>query len=465
MDQSQRYIKHVLTKESLTWISNQISQKMDRPLDEYENTELVNYAKKQKNKDWKHRQSGKFMSVRQIREAIAYNFWLDQLGGYETLSESEQAKLRGSSGRGGSAGAPFRYKRQQSDTKEIMKAYTGSVNDGYDVDFDELDIVDEDGYPYDPSIEEDVDIFEEGGTIGNVGTIEVMERLLKVDEIGIVHEVGNIERLFGKSDAFQLQSLLNPQAQQRSAYITMDSKYRLTSNDGTAEIVWNFLNNSSINAQGAVNSIGQVQNLIGMKIHRFRIPYLDLADNSHKKVTLLIEEFRAQSYIAQEGRRFHFQFSPEVDGNQINLIPWPPGIEQGVFNFRTPITQINTLTASFGAPLTQIIFDRDRLPAAVTHTANGLFTTADPHNLLTGDYVSFTDFTSGAAAVDEQIIDQVNNPNGNSVVVIDPFNFEINVDLTAITVPTAPQVIAAYFESKRIIIDLELLYEVAPPEY
>lgn len=465
MDQSKRYIKHVLTKESLTWISNQITQKLDRPLDDYENSELVAYARKQKNKDWKHRQSGELMTVRQIRESIAYQFWLDQMGGYDTLAKEEKKKLRGPDG---SAGAPFKYKRQQSDVKEILKAYTGNLEDGFDVDFEKLDnpyYNDEDGMPYDPTIEEDIDIFEEGGTIGNVGTIETMERLLKVDEIGIVHEVGNIERLFGKSDAYQLQQLLNPQAQQRSAYITMDSKYRLTSNDGTSSIVWNFLNNSAINTQGAVNSIGEVQNLIAMKIHRFRIPYLNSADNTHKKITMLIDEFRAQSHIAQEDWRYHFQFTPEVDGNQINLIPWPIGNEYGTFNFRTPITQINTLNIFFGAPLTPIVFENDRLQSAVSITANGLITTTSPHNLLTGDVVSIENYTSLAPAVDEAILNLVNAPEGNSVVVIDAFNFEINVDLTLLTAPLFPQVVFVYFESKRIIIDMELIYEVAANEY
>jgi hypothetical protein len=465
MSQSNRYIEHILNAKSLRWVSNQVSAQLDRKLSKYEIAELVNYAKKQKHKDWKHRPSGKLMSINDIRETIAYQFWLDQMGGYETLPKKEQRKLRGP---GGSSGAPMKYNRQQSDVKQILKAYTGNLKDGFDVDFDKMDdrrYMDEDGQPHDPTIEEDVDIFEEGGTIGNVGTIETIERLLKIDEVGIVHQVGNIERLFGKSDAFQLQALLNPQAQQRSAYITMDSKYRLTSTTGETEIAWNFLNNSATNTQGAVNSIGNVQNLIAMKIHRFRIPYLDAADNSFKKVTMLIEEFRAQSYIAQEDWRYHFQFSPEVDGNQINLIPWPAGVESGRFNFRTPITQINTMTIMFGSPLTPIVFDRDRRQAAVTHNANGLFTTTDTHNLLTGDIVSFTEFTSLDPATDEPTILDVNSIEGHSVVVIDDFNFEIGVDLTAVTLPLIPQVIFAYFESKRIIIDLELIYEDAPPDY
>lgn len=465
MDQSKRYITHVLNKESMTWISNQIASKMERQLDEYENTELINYAKRQKNKDWKHRENGALMTVRQIREAVAYQFWLDQMNGFETLTEKEQSKLRGKNGKGGSSGAPFRYTEDQSDVKEILKAYTGSQIDGYDVDFDELDQVDENGYPYDPNKEEQLDIFEEGGTIGNVGTIESIERLLRVDTVGTVLEVGNIEKLFGKSDKFQLQSLLNPQAQRRSAYITMDSKHRLTANDGTTSIIWNFLNNSAINTQGAVNSIGVVQNIIGMKVHRIRIPYLSSADNTHKKITLLIQEFRAQCHVAQEGQRYHFQFSPEVDGNQINLIPWPAGGEQGLFKFRTPITQINTLTATFGAPLNQMVFDNDRLQASVTHTVDGLFTTVSPHNLLTGDIVSITDFTSNSPAIDEFVIKLVNAAEGNSIVVVDAYNFEINVDLTTVTNPLFPQSTMVYFESKRIIIDMELIYEESAPEF
>jgi hypothetical protein len=458
MDQSQRYIKHVLTSESMTWVSNQIASKIDRPLDTYENTDLVSYARKQKRKNWKHAETGDPMTVRQIREAIVYQFWLDRMGGFDTLSEKEQSKVRG---------VAFKYDTSESDVKEILKGYVGNQADGYDVDLEALDNVDENGYPTTTPVNssslDNVDIFEES-TMGNIGTIQTIERLLRVDAIDIVNVVGNVEKLFGVNDKFQLQALLNPHAQKRSSYITLDSKYRLTSSDGADSIQWNFLNNSAINAQGAVNSIGVVQNIVGIKIQRFRIPYLDSADNVHKKITMLIQEFSAQSHIAQENRRFHFQFSPEIDGNQINLLPWPSGTHHGEFKFRTPITQIDTLSLSFGAPLTAVTFDNDRLQASVTHTANGLFTTPTPHNLLTGDVVSFTNFTSLSPNSDEPVINLVNVDTGNSIVVVDQFNFEINVDLTAITVPLFPQTVVAYFESKRIFIDMELIYAESAPE-
>lgn len=438
----------------MTQIADFISSKTGRSLNDYEAQELVNYAKKQKNKDWLHKRTGELMTVRQIREFVAYQFWKDHMGSEGADdNDRKQEKLEEDKS------APFKYSKGQSDIKEILKSYTGNVKDGYDVDFDKLDMVDENGNPYDPTIEEDVDMFQEGGTIGNVGNIEVLKRILKIDNVVNVDNIANIEKLFGKSDEYQLQHLLNPQAQERRNYITLDTKYKLTSGSTSTQFMWNFLNNSSIESVGAASVIGEVSNLKQINVHRLRIPYVNSADNSNKKITMLVEEFSAQSYVGFEGRRYHFQFTPEIDANQINLLPWSIGDKFGEFKFRIPITQINTFTVSFGSPLTLVEFDNDRLNATVSYTANGLFTTTEPHNLLTGDVVSFTNFTSLAPAVDEPILDLVNAAAGNSVVVIDNFNFEINVDLTAITAPLFPQSVVAYFESKRIFIDLELIYE------
>jgi hypothetical protein len=463
MDQSQRYVKHVLTSENLTLMANFISKKIGRILDNYELTQMIEYAKKQKTKDWQVDKYGNDLTIKTIRESVAYQFWLDKMDGAKTLTKEELFALgRGDPSRGDGGGHPFSYKEDQTDVKEMLKRYVGSVEDGYDVDYSKVDMVDADGNPYNPAEKENLELFEEGGNIGNVGNIELIKRLLKVDEVVSVKSVSNIENLFGKNNPHEIQKLFNPQSQNIYGYVSLDSKYRQTSNDGTDKISWAFMTNSAINTPGAVNFIGELSNLVGLKVHRTRIPYLSDADNSLKKITMLIEEFRAQSYIGQEGRRYHFQFNPEIDGNQINLLAWPDGRNVGSYEFRTPITTVDSFTISFGSPLTPIIFDKDRLYASVTHSPDGLFTTTEPHNLITGDVVSFTDFTSLTPAADDAIIKLVNTPRGNSIIVLDAFNFDINVDLTLITNPLFPQSIVAYFESKRIIIDLELIYKDQP---
>ena len=162
-----------------------------------------------------------------------------------------------------------------------------------------------------------------------VGTLGALENVNTIGTIGGLKNLENVQQLFGKSDPTSLQLLVNPEAAYKHNYIMMDSRYRKTDTFGIQEQSWNFLSNSTINATGAVNSLGSVKNIVAMTVPELRLPFKDsIILNGYKRVSLLIKEFSGQSHVAQETRKFHFMLKTVVDGNNIDLIPLKYGNQE-----------------------------------------------------------------------------------------------------------------------------------------
>jgi hypothetical protein len=80
-------------------------------------------------------------------------------------------------------------------------------------------------------------------------------------------------------------------------------------------------------------------------------------DTSAKRVSILIEEFASQSFIAENGRRFHFLLRPEFSNViQNNIELSTEDYNDGIFNFNKAITKLDTCTISFGDPLNVLQF-------------------------------------------------------------------------------------------------------------
>ena len=97
-----------------------------------------------------------------------------------------------------------------------------------------------------------------------------------------------------------------------------------------------------------------------MRLYQPRIHYVSAMDNSANRVSILFKELASQSFIGENGRRFHFLLRPEIEerGNYGDYIELSTeDYEDGIFKFRKPITEFETLTVSFGDPMTLIDFD------------------------------------------------------------------------------------------------------------
>lgn len=266
----------------------------------------------------------------------------------------------------------------------------------------------------------------------------------------------DINKILGTETKYQLQKLVNPEALNSYNYIYLNTKYRNTvATNGINRFSWD--ENTQGNAgEGNFAYIGLVRDVVEIKVYPFRIPYPSdgSADNGFKQINLLFEEFNNQAFC-DVGRRFHIVFQVTVDANWINLLPFRNN--DGIYRFEKPLTGIDQLSVSFGSPTSVINFDPDRLRCTFAY---GVITTISftvPHNLATGDVISFVNFTTADPAADLSVINEMNQITGHVISNVLPQSFTIAVDTSTIT-PIANFSIICIFDSKTFQIPVEMKF-------
>jgi hypothetical protein len=155
----------------------------------------------------------------------------------------------------------------------------------------------------------------------------------------------------------EFKLLLNPSSGLTHYYVVLDSDYRDTTDEITSSIKkfsWRYAPTQNLKT-GFCNSVGVVSNIVGMRMYQPRVPYVSGMNNTAKRVSVLVEEFSAQSFICENGRRFHFLLRP--------IFPASTSIElstedynDGLFSFRDAFTTLSSLTVSFGDPTDVLAF-------------------------------------------------------------------------------------------------------------
>lgn len=240
----------------------------------------------------------------------------------------------------------------------------------------------------------------------------------------------DVVSLLGSKTLQDLQKIISPDRAKKYAYIVLDTRYRVLESSGIGFFRWNFINNEIIN-QGTVNAVGNIKDITAIRIFPIRLPYISSADTQYKRISMLIDEFAAQSFIAQENRRFHFMFNTKVDDRWIELKP--DDFNDGYFKFRNPISRLDSFTVSFAAPLRTINFDQDRSGAQITsYGTTTEFQTTSDHNLETGDTVFISNFSTSNNNTDSLIVSGINNDAGNIVTSVNSTTFTIDVNSSTI---------------------------------
>jgi hypothetical protein len=268
-------------------------------------------------------------------------------------------------------------------------------------------------------------------------------------------EIGSI---FGLSDIRDVVGKLSEPTSIKHAYFMLDTKYRTLENDGTTYFRWNHIN-SVTRGQGTINMLGSVRDIISIRTYPLRIPNVATAVTPYERISVFIEEFIAQSYIAHENRNFHFIGGSEVNGNWVDICP--DDYNQGCYNFDKPITHIDTITVSFASPLEPVIFDKDRLHTTViSYASPTVLQTSENHNLLLGDIVYIDDFNTSSVN-DSNISGIFNRQSGHSVTILTPNTFSIPIDTSSfnivltgsINTPNVSHIgtVAPEFNSKNIV--------------
>ena len=290
----------------------------------------------------------------------------------------------------------------------------------------------------------------------------------------------NISNLLGITSSNNAARVLNPDSFLRKNYIMLDSRYRDltgTNSDGITAFSWNYVLQSVSMAQGTVNIVGNVRDIVSLRIYPSRIPYVLSADNKYSRISILIAELSSQSFISHEKRNFHFMLRSVIDDNFINLDTH--NFNDGYFYFEKPITTLNRLTLTFGSPLEPVVFDKDRDVCIIdyfsiqplTKITTGSLSSPKPHNLVNGDVVYFTYFKTGyidpvlvsEILIDETIVNNINRISGWIITVIDDFSFSIIYDTSTIQSPISLLEFNVFYGSKRMFIPIELTYIMPEP--
>jgi hypothetical protein len=318
------------------------------------------------------------------------------------------------------------------------------------------------------SHEKDIDIFDY--TIN-----QIMKNIFHVEESVDVHDLlksnlddkhehkidhadevnVNLSSVFGFSDISTLVKKVNePMGSINSAYLLLDTRHRNLNNDGTLFFKWYHMNNI-FTSQGSVNTLGNIRDIISMTIMPYRIPAVASAITPYNRVSMLVDEFSSQAFIAHENKRVHFMCNIDKQVNNW-LDICADDFSHGTFKFNTPITHLESITVRFGSPLEPIIFDKDRLIGTFVFGNPTRINFSENHNLTTNDIVYITEFVANNSNTE---VVNINKSTGNVITVVDPTSITLPIDTTGIVGGNIVDTIKlVYFGSKRIFLTLELTY-------
>ena len=168
----------------------------------------------------------------------------------------------------------------------------------------------------------------------------------------------NIVDFLGIKTADEFKLYTNPESLYQHFYLVLDSSYRNTTAELSSAIkrfTWNYAPTQNTGT-GYCNSVGVIRDIIGMRMYQPRVPYLASMNTSSKRVSILIEEFAPQAFIDANGRRYHFLLRPNFIVGQTDIELSTEDYNDGIFNFRKPITTFSTVSISFGDPSNVLTF-------------------------------------------------------------------------------------------------------------
>jgi hypothetical protein len=274
----------------------------------------------------------------------------------------------------------------------------------------------------------------------------------------------DITSILGMGKGMALLRAFNPLACVCTAYIILDRKFQSRAGNGIDEFTWQLsTQGQGYNANSSAISTVLPNNIIGAKIIPFRFPRTEAAVTFSKRLSISIKELDMHSYVASDHRRrFHFMFtlieSTAGGPNDPYVLANSGGEATTEFWLGSAVSEINSITLTFGNPFTQLRLDPDRLPVTITSVGvQTLLTFTQPHFMSIGDTLTVEDFTTSNPTADFVDIELMSDETGWPAVVATATTLTINVDISGligvITTPTS-----VYLESKRFLIPLEIKY-------
>lgn len=230
-------------------------------------------------------------------------------------------------------------------------------------------------------------------------------------EILQTNDNNNIKSILKYPSLEKFAYAFNPALQYKKAYITLDSKYARFLDDNT-KLQWDYSDMLTESAF-STNSVNTIKNVV--KVHIYSAVLTPQFTSPMKRGTILIEEFKSQSFIAQNGRRFHmmgllndlalplsianrsaipqsYGYTPDISLVDKYEILAGFRFNEGMYYFNKPFTNFNTLTLSFGNPFDLINIRKHVINNCSFESINMLPLDGDP---LVDDYYGNFDIECG----------------------------------------------------------------------
>lgn len=239
--------------------------------------------------------------------------------------------------------------------------------------------------------------------------------------------------------------------------VPLDSRNRLITNSSLTEYSWNIHTAGQFGSQGDIKIQDTLQQVIQMSLGGFWLPMTPITGSYYDKIHMLVKEFSSQSifvseFLSSNNNRptvsyYHFEFNiTQTSGSKVFLEPVKRSYE-----FRKPISQVNTLTINFRTPFGQLILPPDRGVFTMTFGNPTIFDiTSDPaHGLATGDLIYILNAATGNTIIDKLITRE----EGYIITKISATSFSIALDTSSLGGTETG--ISIYYGSKRIFLQLE----------
>lgn len=167
-----------------------------------------------------------------------------------------------------------------------------------------------------------------------------------------------VVQLMDITNPIDFKLFINPSSLYTYKYVAMHSDYRDTSSDSAGVIrkfSWKFAPTRNIQV-GFCNGVSEIGNIIGMRLYQPRVPYVAAMNTTAKRVSILIEEFSAQSFGSSQNSSFHFIYRPIYVSGQTSIELSTEDYNDGIYSFRKPIKSLDSISLIFKDPTTEITF-------------------------------------------------------------------------------------------------------------
>ena len=261
-----------------------------------------------------------------------------------------------------------------------------------------------------------------------------------------------------------LQSIFNPKALHRKAYLILDRKYQSNDSNNIHEFKWHIATaGKHFNSLTTSVTTAPLRDIIKIKMFPFRFPNTANAITEFHRLSVELVEFNSQAYVvAHCNKRFHFAFDIERTGavgsnEPLNMTDVSNSITE--FEFHTPIIEINTLTIRFANPEVDVNLDPDILSGTISSVgAQTLITFLQPHFCTIDTSVVITGFITTDPINDSVEIELMNDTNGWDITAVTTFTVTIDVDISGLNGVILNNPYNIYLNAKRFALRMELTY-------